>query len=122
MDMMHDCPVCNGEGQIEEHCGQCDGSGEGLHDGTTCRQCGGAGGRHERCESCGGNGEMDTLDYISYLETNLEYVTRKEHRQCRRYYTMEWLLANIKTAIGTGCADLTKIKLEIENVFAEGVR
>ena len=117
-DMMHDCPVCNGEGQIEEHCNQCDGSGEGLHDGTTCRTCGGDGGMHERCESCGGNGEMETLDYIEYIERLLEFAVKKEHNRRKKYYSMESLLASIKTAIGTGCADLTKIKLEIEEEFS----
>ena len=34
------CGVCGGEGEI---CAACNGSGEGMYDGSTCGVCGGEG-------------------------------------------------------------------------------
>jgi len=62
-DTVHPCPVCrvemrtlaeleDDEDEDEESgiCGACNGSGEGMYDGSTCYSCGGAG---EACNSCG---------------------------------------------------------------------
>ncbi len=38
------CSECDGTGQVEDLiCPQCNGSGEGMHDGTVCSFCHGTG-------------------------------------------------------------------------------
>lgn len=37
--------ICDGCYEQGELCGRCNGSGEGMHDGSTCRACGGSGER-----------------------------------------------------------------------------
>ncbi len=39
-----ECETCEGTGEIDNPiCPQCNGSGEGMHDGTKCSRCGGSG-------------------------------------------------------------------------------
>jgi len=118
MQEMRDCPVCDGEGQIEEHCRQCEGSGEGLHDGTTCRQCGGAGGIHERCENCGGNGEVSLVEYAEYYEQESFAYAQRCRRMSKEYFAMEKTLRDIIKTLRTGDADLTAMRITIEEVLS----
>ena len=37
------CDICENNGYIEDICGYCNGSGEGMYDGSTCYQCKGSG-------------------------------------------------------------------------------
>ena len=55
------CPDCDGKGTIEEACGECDGSGEGRADDTTCLACAGDGTENETCYLCEGTGEYTPL-------------------------------------------------------------
>lgn len=52
------CDDCE-EGRVEIHCSTCNGSGEGMADGTICRECRGWGGYVDRCDTCGGTGEVE---------------------------------------------------------------
>ncbi len=43
-DDIYTCETCNATGEIDDlTCPQCNGSGEGMHDGTKCSSCGGSG-------------------------------------------------------------------------------
>jgi hypothetical protein len=44
------CNECDNTGYIEDICGYCNGSGEGLYDGSTCYQCKGKGTEKIVCE------------------------------------------------------------------------
>jgi hypothetical protein len=46
------CEICNDTGRVGERCPACDGSGEGMADGTTCYRCRGAGEIGVACD-CG---------------------------------------------------------------------
>lgn len=52
-----DCENCEGTGFIEGSCGQCNGSGEGMYDGSICGACKGSGVGYEECDECNGTGE-----------------------------------------------------------------
>ena len=47
-----ECPECEGKCFIEGICGNCNGSGEGCADGTTCRSCKGKGVEVYECLDC----------------------------------------------------------------------
>lgn len=80
LDMYYiECPVCEGTEMEEIGC-SCNGSGEGMYDGSTCRYCNGAGTRSMECSNCGGEGEISIEDYISNLEETIRKLDRK-------YYT-----------------------------------
>lgn len=53
------CPACDGAGGFDEMCSTCNGSGEGMYDGSTCRRCKGWGGWPEPCHACEGTGLVD---------------------------------------------------------------
>jgi DnaJ-class molecular chaperone len=53
-----ECERCEGTGTIQRYCGWCNGSGEGMYDGSTCRSCKGMGEMTDRCEDCDGTGEI----------------------------------------------------------------
>ena len=46
------CPYCNEYGVVEETCGACNGSGEGMYDGSICWVCHGTGVEKDYCD-CG---------------------------------------------------------------------
>lgn len=56
-------PAESNEDEDEPICGSCSGSGEGMHDGSSCRTCGGSGGeslasrRNARAEAMADEGE-----------------------------------------------------------------
>lgn len=52
------CTRCGGEGSVNLICLTCNGSGEGMYDGTICRDCGKSGRVREICPVCDGTGEM----------------------------------------------------------------
>jgi len=54
---MMECKECE-DGYQDSICGNCSGSGEGMADGTTCRECKGRGEFRVECEECEGSGEM----------------------------------------------------------------
>lgn len=56
--MKKECPECE-SGMVEAHCGHCNGSGEGMYDGSRCRICKGSGDAAYECEKCGGSGEVE---------------------------------------------------------------
>lgn len=37
------CEDCEDTGKIEDLCSECNGSGEGMYDGSVCRNCKGSG-------------------------------------------------------------------------------
>lgn len=57
-----ECPDCGGEGGHSWRCGMCNGSGEGMADGTTCWDCRGWGEKSVPCDTCEGAGEVDADD------------------------------------------------------------
>lgn len=46
------CDTCEGLGYIENSCGICRGSGEGMYDGSTCYSCKGSGVETIECDEC----------------------------------------------------------------------
>ncbi len=54
------CDRCNGQGVVEARCGYCNGSGEGMADGSRCRVCLGGGVLPMECPQCQGRGTADT--------------------------------------------------------------
>ena len=43
-DLWVECSECEGTGEVDDPiCTQCDGSGEGMYDGTKCGLCKGSG-------------------------------------------------------------------------------
>lgn len=76
------CPECDGSGHVDYTCGFCNGSGEGMYDGSTCHQCKGRGDMPGPCDLCGGEGEIepdpsdDELEGIRQVSKRLEaYIT-----------------------------------------------
>jgi hypothetical protein len=64
------CRYCDGSGTIEYICNSCNGSGEGLYDGSTCGSCKGAGSYDMGCEHCYANeGAVDDC----YEPTDSDY-------------------------------------------------
>lgn len=59
---MRDCATCLDTGRIEYHCQMCDGSGEGLTDGSVCSWCRGKGAILGPCPDCAGD-----LDYYDWF-------------------------------------------------------
>ena len=51
-----ECPDCEGKGYVVVHCRVCNGSGEGMYDGSSCSACRGGGEVGEECERCDGQG------------------------------------------------------------------
>ena len=51
------CPDCNGKKVVDYDCSSCYGSGEGMHEGQTCRACKGRGRITAQCETCEETGE-----------------------------------------------------------------
>lgn len=49
---MKECLKCNGEDYIEETCIGCNGSAEGMGDGSTCIYCKGSGVNYYSCPNC----------------------------------------------------------------------
>lgn len=50
------CPECGGHGIVYYDCNVCNGTGEGIREGTTCQICHGRGGGYLYCHICGGSG------------------------------------------------------------------
>lgn len=44
------CNYCDGDGYIVEYCRVCNGSGEGMHDGSVCPECKGSGEEIIKCD------------------------------------------------------------------------
>ena len=49
------CDECNGKGCVEVRCPTCNGSGEGMYDGSRCRTCKGSGVLTGECPHCAGD-------------------------------------------------------------------
>jgi len=47
-----ECPLCDGDGGTMELCNHCNGSGEGMVDGSRCVVCGGSSVVPVACEHC----------------------------------------------------------------------
>jgi len=62
---MMECERCDGTGWEDGYCPSCNGSGEGMTDGSTCRSCRGSGESRRECQECEGSGEV--IDKIAYL-------------------------------------------------------
>ena len=69
-----ECKNCDGNRRIEGICGHCNGSGEGMSDGSHCRSCRGSGCQYDECEVCNGTGDVEPVctDCDNEL-TELEY-------------------------------------------------
>lgn len=76
-----ECLTCEGNGKMDELCNTCNGSGEGMHDGSHCRICRGEGSKLVQCIECGGSGEVkpECCECDKKL-TELEY--RNNHDLC----------------------------------------
>ena len=57
-EIIVECEECEGNGYIDTYCLACNGSGEGMHEGTRCRSCNGSGSDTEECSLCDGTGRM----------------------------------------------------------------
>jgi len=55
-EWMEECPECEGGGMSLYICLSCNGSGEGMADGTKCLTCNGKGEIPSECETCDGLG------------------------------------------------------------------
>ena len=56
------CKNCDGNGGIEGLCGHCNGSGEGIYDGSHCSICRGSGVSYDSCSYCyGTDGEVEPV-------------------------------------------------------------
>ena len=66
------CPDCE-NGYVDRTCGFCNGSGEGMADGSVCQFCKG-GSYKEQCERCDGTGELDEEQEWDNLIMDLEMV------------------------------------------------
>jgi len=68
------CSECEGTGYIESHCTSCNGSGEGMYDGSCCSTCRGSGSGYAECSTCEGIGEtMPEYHLISNVDDVTEY-------------------------------------------------
>ncbi len=56
------CDECNGQGCVGARCSACNGSGEGMYDGTRCHTCRGFGEVTVECPHCHGNRVVDDDD------------------------------------------------------------
>ena len=56
---MVECEACEGNGYTDEICTNCNGSGEGMYDGTKCRVCKGRGEQRYDCEECHAQGVIE---------------------------------------------------------------
>ena len=56
--MIQTCHDCEGIGVVSDICYYCNGSGEGLADGTICKACKGTGELNAVCPTCKGLGEI----------------------------------------------------------------
>lgn len=56
--MSEECEVCEGTGWIDGYCLTCNGSGEGMADGTKCHACKGSGSCKDGCLTCEGTGKV----------------------------------------------------------------
>jgi len=65
------CEDCEGRGYLSDYCSQCNGSGEGLHDGSSCSVCKGSGVEKLECKLCKGLGEISLDDFPEYLADGL---------------------------------------------------
>ncbi len=54
------CETCGGEGTVDIMCSTCNGSGEGMYDGSRCYTCRGVGGWVDQtCPACDGEGAIE---------------------------------------------------------------
>jgi len=68
------CEECDGAGTVSELCCNCNGSGEGMHDGTTCYQCHGMGETgNATCSTCKGAGEVSNPEVVP-TSTQFEFI------------------------------------------------
>ena len=61
------CKTCDGEGCVDYICNSCNGSGEGMYDGSTCHACRGNGEYRDECPDCWNQDEDDTDDQINEM-------------------------------------------------------
>ena len=64
MEQIKTCIRCAGRGRVKLLCTTCNGSGEGMHDGTRCRECNGIGRVWFDCPICDGLGEVYESDEL----------------------------------------------------------
>ena len=70
-----DCDTCEGEGYLEDSCGVCNGSGEGMYDGSSCYYCKGSGVEKIECDACGLCNEcLELLEDCVFLEPKLNKI------------------------------------------------
>ncbi len=53
-----ECDECEGLGWVASLCPTCNGSGEGMWDGSSCRDCRRNGEVKRECGKCGGDGHL----------------------------------------------------------------
>jgi hypothetical protein len=81
-----ECSKCE-DGTVFELCNTCNGSGEGMHDGSICLSCNGVGEHRYYC-TCdeGADLEVTASEYLveSYLD-GLEDQARMEYENSTKY-------------------------------------
>lgn len=55
------CESCDGSGWLRRLCGACNGSGEGMRDGSRCIHCHGSGEVQTHCECKIDDGDLTTI-------------------------------------------------------------
>ena len=63
LKMTHQCNDCDGTGHIDYTCGMCNGSGEGMYDGSRCQFCKGSGSDKQLCFKC--NGKINIEEVVN---------------------------------------------------------
>jgi len=65
------CDECNDTGVIEERCTMCNGTGEGMFDGSTCNICHGKSVEYLKCD-------CDCYKYPFYTNKELYILSKYE--------------------------------------------
>jgi len=75
------CGACEGAGHCSDLCTTCNGSGEGMYDGSYCSTCGGSGECDDTCTICEGSGKSTPEHYYIYNvnATEEQYEVLPEH-------------------------------------------
>jgi len=86
------CPRCEGEGELNYTCKACNGTGEGLHEGTSCPLClKGEGVIRDNCDMCKGKRKVLAPKITIFLKNDegnhisskyLEFEEIEENKLC----------------------------------------
>jgi len=61
---------------------------------------------------------MTLIEYAEYYEQESFVVAQRYRRMSKKYYAMEKVLADMMKTLRTGDADLTAMRIAIEEVLA----